>query len=398
MATYEPAGWCPKCGYRMEPGVCPECGTVVDRPLRRDPRVTRRRWYQRAVLFIACVGVAGLGWWNRDELAIRFWPTGHLIHLWENAQGEWRDWSTDILSARSSRLAASEFPGIESRTRLLEREIAGIQNHDWAGRYGRCNSPPWLVLAPNGEFGFENEVLGCFSTGPPTFFRNMGRIVEVTPERIRLEPRYDTRLGYFDCPVEFARVHWRGRHLLIPEDEMLYFCNQINSGQLMNAMSWAFGRYGEAGTRTSDLPKVPARFRECLLSAPILLKVSEIIAPFDPARDSTIARLVPNRPGIRVGMDIFDPQRPSHPDFWRIEGTVTAVSATDCIVEFDVYRRIDEANQPRVGWLFSTRDPDAEALEAQLDMIEYNEHPERWEGSESIFAAEDPNAATEDER
>ncbi len=368
---------------------------MVERPLRRDPRVTRRRWVQRAVLFIACVGVAGLGWWNRDELAIRFWPTGHLIHLWENAQGEWRDWSTDILSARSSRLAAREFPGIESRTRLLEREVPDIQNHDWAGRYGRCNNYPWLVLAPSGEFAYENSFSGCFSSGPPNFERNLGRIAEITAERLHLKPLFDTRLGYFDCPIEFARVYWRGRHMLVPEDEMQYFCNQINSGQLMNAMSWAFGRYGEVGTRTNDLPKVPARFRDLLLSEPILLKVSKIIAPFDPAHDLTIARLVPDRPGIRVGMDIFDLQLAYDRDLGRILGTVIETSATDCVVDFRVLKRIDEARQPRVGWLFSTRDPDAD-FEEQLDVIEYNEHPERWERSDSIFAAEDPNAATED--
>lgn len=394
-ASYEPAGWCPKCGYRIEPGVCPECGTLVDRPLRRDPRVTRRRWFYRGLLLLACLGVVGLGWWNRDELAIRFWPTGHLIQLC--ASNEWRDWASDILIARSSRLAARKFPDIESRTRLLEREVVVLQSHDWAGRYGRCNSMPWLVLASNREFAFETAVSGCFSMAPPTFVRNMGRIAEVTPERIRLEPQYDRRLGYFGCPVEFARIHWRGRHLLVPEDEMLYFCNQINSGQLMNAMSWAFGRYGEAGTRTNDLPMVPARFRDHLLSEPILLKVSEIISPFDPARDWTIARLVPDRPGIREGMDIFDLQLPFDRDLARIDGTVIETSATDCIVHFRVLKRINEARQPRVGWLFSTRDPDAE-LETQLDVIEDNEHPERWEKPAGPSETDDPNSATDDGR
>ena len=58
MATSDsaPAGYCPRCGYRMDPGTCPECGlTVTPATLgKRPPHVRRRRW-RIAFVFVALV-------------------------------------------------------------------------------------------------------------------------------------------------------------------------------------------------------------------------------------------------------------------------------------------------------------------------------------------------------
>ena len=55
---YQPTGYCPKCGYPLDPGRCPECGATVapDQILSEPLHVHRRRRFRRRVL-VALVAV-----------------------------------------------------------------------------------------------------------------------------------------------------------------------------------------------------------------------------------------------------------------------------------------------------------------------------------------------------
>jgi hypothetical protein len=62
--AYKPAGYCPHCGYAIDPGVCPECGKNVaaseldsvpywvtrDRKLRRATTTRPSEWTDSASL------------------------------------------------------------------------------------------------------------------------------------------------------------------------------------------------------------------------------------------------------------------------------------------------------------------------------------------------------------
>ena len=58
-ATYKPAGYCPRCGYALDPGKCPECGTVVmaEQLASRPPRISLRP-YVRLVLLLGFIGLS----------------------------------------------------------------------------------------------------------------------------------------------------------------------------------------------------------------------------------------------------------------------------------------------------------------------------------------------------
>jgi hypothetical protein len=71
----EPIRYCPKCGYPMKPGRCPECGVESARErLRRSPpgRIRRHKWK------IAAIVIAGTAYWGG----------GHVYHHvnWEIAR------------------------------------------------------------------------------------------------------------------------------------------------------------------------------------------------------------------------------------------------------------------------------------------------------------------------
>ncbi len=55
----EPAGYCPHCGYRINPGRCSECGRDVSaRRLRRRPLSRRRKWHiGLGLLFLGSIGL-----------------------------------------------------------------------------------------------------------------------------------------------------------------------------------------------------------------------------------------------------------------------------------------------------------------------------------------------------
>jgi hypothetical protein len=55
--AYEPVGYCPKCGYPVDPGDCPECGTEVTRWNIKSmpPRVLLRRRLRFIVICLICI-------------------------------------------------------------------------------------------------------------------------------------------------------------------------------------------------------------------------------------------------------------------------------------------------------------------------------------------------------
>ncbi|NLE61878.1 MAG: zinc ribbon domain-containing protein [Planctomycetes bacterium] len=63
--AYKPAGYCPHCGYAIDPGVCPECGRSVGvDELDSTPYwITRRRLAKRAALVLIVLSLVVGGWY-----------------------------------------------------------------------------------------------------------------------------------------------------------------------------------------------------------------------------------------------------------------------------------------------------------------------------------------------
>jgi len=128
--AYEPRGWCRGCGYRIEAGVCPECGAANDKPLRRDPKRSVRRVIRRAVACLCVAGLAALGWWWRDEIAFRivpidtlFWLRNDVLPNRPSALDSIRSCVDRVLSAHETLLEAIALEKIERTPAMHERRV-----------------------------------------------------------------------------------------------------------------------------------------------------------------------------------------------------------------------------------------------------------------------------------
>ena len=84
MTNPHPDGFCPKCGYAMDPGTCPECGLRVYRSdlAAIPPNLQRIRTRRRVIRFGVVLGVLIIGWYGyRTVNWVKLLPTSTLLYL-----------------------------------------------------------------------------------------------------------------------------------------------------------------------------------------------------------------------------------------------------------------------------------------------------------------------------
>lgn len=225
---YTPAGYCPRCGYRVDPGRCPECGADVAQPLRRLRSRARRRVVLLATLLMFVVVGVGL-WRYGPSLAARVWPTRHLVHLgW--GQGPLARWARQVVISRGADRWQVEHPLAIERHKRIESEIAKEPNHDWAGDYALARGPAALSLSVAPESGFVTRlfVLGHGSV------TDHGSVSSSAPDTLHLAPRIG--LPFFsptiDRPLghDMRVVRWGSARALVPLTRVLDLCNDISCG------------------------------------------------------------------------------------------------------------------------------------------------------------------------
>lgn len=128
--------------------------------------------------------------------------------------------SYDKLSDEAQTNAAELAPRITT-------ELKTLQDHPWAGLYyegdGRGENVS-LMLAPTTGYLFEWH--GCMGL----YDRNFGRVA-VKKGNLHLSFTFpNVREGFQGIADEFVPVSWGKRMYLIPADDMVGFCNDVNSG------------------------------------------------------------------------------------------------------------------------------------------------------------------------
>lgn len=107
--AYQPAGYCPQCGYAMDGGRCPECGSQVPpgRLAAVPPRLRRRRRVRQALVLALLVAVpyGAYRFW-RDVNWLPWLPNAVLLWF---ADAEWERADREILQ----RCAAGGFSAAE---------------------------------------------------------------------------------------------------------------------------------------------------------------------------------------------------------------------------------------------------------------------------------------------
>jgi hypothetical protein len=157
----------------------------------------------------------------------------------------------------------------------IEAEALALGSDHWAGEY-ECNyGPQWyrtLFVAPKGGCVFAST--GCMGQhGNGLYDKNYGKAT-YTEGRIRLSFKYrNVREGFAGISEELILVPWAERRYLMPVDEMIKFCNNVNAGMEPRTPDSAFGHHllhrGDDKRKVSGLPQVPEEYRRYLLAKPV---------------------------------------------------------------------------------------------------------------------------------
>jgi hypothetical protein len=160
----------------------------------------------------------------------------------------------------------------DQRTVLIDKELRKIRNHEWAGKYYYGNGLGVnvnLALAPKSGFVFTWR--GCLGL----YDLNYGE-VRFENGLVKLVFTYENEEGDFHgIAPEFYPVSWGERHYLIPSDEIIRFCNAVNSGaEPCNVFCSRFLlRVGDRARRVEGQPSIPSEFSQYLLAEPILANI-----------------------------------------------------------------------------------------------------------------------------
>ncbi|HKD99950.1 MAG TPA: hypothetical protein VKE69_02995 [Planctomycetota bacterium] len=306
------------------------------------------------------------------------------------AEKPWSRWCEKPCSIdpTSEKDEAAEIAKANERLGRVEKELATIGDHPWAGVYdcgGGADYGVRIHVAPHGGFVFTGD--GC--TGLYGF--NHGDVVEVGPGHLRGTlarpiPRRpaDTPplpgeggLGDDYVDGDFYFFEWRGHRYLVPGKEMIGLCNAVNAGDdaafAPGPCPW-FPRFAlrpsvVASAPADARPLIPAEFAAYLLARPVRARVvSDDVSPrtvgdraagTETTIDEHLIRLdAGGDQGLRRGMHLH--RRVANPSDRLVTLAVDDVGATSCIVRAREWRSVDAKPSPplAVGTELSTRRDD----------------------------------------
>ncbi|MFQ5804906.1 MAG: zinc ribbon domain-containing protein [Phycisphaerae bacterium] len=84
-SSHQPAGYCPKCGYRMNPGRCPECGTNVP-PNRLAKSAHAYKRYKEKIAALVILILVGAAIYAYRNVLPAVLPTSLLYYFYSDGQ------------------------------------------------------------------------------------------------------------------------------------------------------------------------------------------------------------------------------------------------------------------------------------------------------------------------
>jgi hypothetical protein len=191
-----------------------------------------------------------------------------------------------------------------------------------------------LKLSHDGRYQFRwHGCLGLYDQNHGTY-RLDHRTLVLSPERPNL------RKPFQGTPTRFQPIRWGPRLYLIPDEELLRFCNSINEG--IEPRNWAWGMFylrdGDEKKPVGSVPDLPHQWQDHLLPTPIEGKVTGA------ARDGTVTINMGKKNGLMTGMVLV-----AHsPNFVELDVTAVNEATASARVSF-------RGDRVRVGSRVSTQ-------------------------------------------
>jgi hypothetical protein len=239
----------------------------------------------------------------------------------------------------------------------IASELKASPHHPWAGEYYAGDGlgvNMSLDLAPKSGFVFEWH--GCMGL----YDRNYGA-VDSANGSLHLSFTFENkRQGFEGIAPDLIPVLWGDRRYLVPADDVIGFCNDVNEGsEPRNDMHGSYLlRSGDEKKRVSGLPTIPNEFQRYLVSKPIAAdiifvgayKIRRSAADWE-FKDTSVILNAGSINGLRPGMELLVVEPTNKVESVRI----TKVEENQSEASM---RQIGENEPgPKVGWRFSTRDP-----------------------------------------
>jgi hypothetical protein len=130
-----------------------------------------------------------------------------------------------------------------------------------------------LNLSTNGKFKFEwHGCLGLYDKNQGTYILTNGILNLVTEKR-------NIREGFQGTPTNFFPIPWGNRLYIIPTNEIIKFCSDVNQGLEPRDLSRGsfYLKTGEWTNTVSGLPNVPVNWKPYLLAKPVNGKITQLI-------------------------------------------------------------------------------------------------------------------------
>ena len=258
-----------------------------------------------------------------------------------------------ILAVRNANLSGSRHTMIEKKRLKIENEIAQLKDHPWAWRYDRGSKVFGVSLTLAPENGFADT---CYGTWSQRFQEdNRYGTVDWNGNIVKLTYAFDLEDSGFDrCASEYKPIRWGERHYLIPSDEIVQFCNAVNSrDEPRNCVrGHYFLRWGDEKKEAKGKPELPEKYMPYLLDEPV---DATIVSVKDIRRNGNgqIATIIVNKgkkDGLLPDMELWSIMENEH---ILVKVTLTRIDETQSEGEFD-YQGYHFVLVPIEDWQLST--------------------------------------------
>ena len=242
----------------------------------------------------------------------------------------------------------------KSLRQAIQNEIKKLCKHEWAGEYFEGDGlgvNVSLLIAPNSGYVFEWH--GCLGL----YDRNYGAVTNANG-KLRLSFTFENhRKGFQGIAEEFIPVQWGMRNYLIPADDMIGFCNAVNSRD--EPREGGHGKYllrrGDERKKVVGDPVVPAECRAYLLKSPVSAEIIKIGSyTTRPSvcewkfKDTPVTVNVGKKSGLFPGMELSV----TDPD--SVVESVEVKSVGENQSEGIMTQIGEESEGPKIGWKLST--------------------------------------------
>ena len=242
----------------------------------------------------------------------------------------------------------------ETLRKQIHKEVSTLGNDHWAGSYyygDGLGVNVSLDLAPKAGFVFEWR--GCMGV----YDRNYGTVEEkdgIINLNCELENK---REGFQGIDTKLVLIKWGERRYLIGTDQIVDFCNAVNSGDepRMGCHGFFLLHQDDCDKKVKGFPPVPAKYRPYLLKQPIETEIVKVEkSSLRPScadwnfRNTVVVLNVGKKDGVLPGMEfhVYEPDD-------KIESaTVKKVNEDSC--EAVMTQIGEEDPPPKVGWKLST--------------------------------------------